>query len=58
MVSTKEIEFSNVLSGIQENSENAAVEPKNEYEEASEKSSLSILNLKSKLKFYFQPELQ
>ncbi|XWS57934.1 hypothetical protein CRYUN_Cryun09bG0215500 [Craigia yunnanensis] len=37
VVSAKEIEVSNVVSGIHENSENAASEPKNEYEEASEK---------------------
>ncbi|XWS58610.1 hypothetical protein CRYUN_Cryun08bG0049200 [Craigia yunnanensis] len=48
VVSTKENEVSNVVSGIQENRENAAGEPKNEYEEASEKSSQSILNRKSK----------
>ncbi|XWS42759.1 hypothetical protein CRYUN_Cryun16bG0041900 [Craigia yunnanensis] len=34
VVSTKEVKVSNVVSGIHENSENAAAEPKNEYEEA------------------------
>ena len=37
VVSAKDIEVSNMVSGVQENSENAASEPKNEYEEASEK---------------------
>ncbi|XVF06720.1 hypothetical protein REPUB_Repub06bG0075100 [Reevesia pubescens] len=38
VVSTKEIEVSNVVSGIQENTENDTGEPKAENEEASEKS--------------------
>ncbi|KAK6243617.1 hypothetical protein QUC31_010026 [Theobroma cacao] len=48
VVSTKEIEVSNVVSGIQESSDSAAGEAKNEYEEASEKSSLSISDHKGK----------
>ncbi|XP_021281841.1 uncharacterized protein LOC110414762 [Herrania umbratica] len=48
VVSTKEIEVSNVLPGIQESSDNAACDAKNKYEEASEKSSLSISDHKGK----------
>ncbi|KAE8664727.1 Far1-related sequence 3 [Hibiscus syriacus] len=47
-VSAKEIESSNAVSGIKENRENAASEPSNEYEEASEKSSLNLKGKKSK----------
>ncbi|XP_022718739.1 uncharacterized protein LOC111276979 [Durio zibethinus] len=48
VVSTKEIEVSNAVSGIQENSENAAGEPKIEYEEASEKSNPNLKGRKAK----------
>ncbi|KAK8546495.1 hypothetical protein V6N13_067710 [Hibiscus sabdariffa] len=47
-LSGKEIEASNAVSGIQENSVNAASEPKNEYEEAYEKSSLNLYGKKAK----------
>ncbi|XP_022748318.1 uncharacterized protein LOC111297963 isoform X2 [Durio zibethinus] len=44
-VPPKEFEVSDVVSGIQENSENAAGGPENEYEEASEKSKYQTLKV-------------